>query len=436
VPVDVVQLDSWFYPHQVLRPFDTEEWVVPPTGLVRWEAREDILPAGMASLRAALGDPPLATHCRHLSSSSPYLDEVPCWVDGAQAHPATPELYERWFDQAVAWGVETFEHDWLVECFTGCRPLRAVAGRAVEWQRGVHEAAVARGLTLQWCMATPADMVEAARLPAVTSVRTSGDTGYLVTPGFLWGWFLLVGAMARALGLVPFKDVFLASSEHGPVEALLSSLSGGPVGIGDRLGRADPAVVRPCHRGDGVLVKPDEPVAAFDRCFSTSWPLGSRARLLAGDAVTRHAAGEWRYVVALNPRDDGTVDDVVTPGELGGPLGWDWRAQHFVDVSAGWPVQLPPAGWAYLVVPPVLADGRVAVVGDASLHATAGDLRIGEVHDDGDRVRITVVGAPGEDVEVVGWSSASGEWRRRVAVPARGWTSFEVLAGDEAPGDA
>ena len=32
VPFGTVQLDSWFYPHATLRPFDTDEWVVPPSG--------------------------------------------------------------------------------------------------------------------------------------------------------------------------------------------------------------------------------------------------------------------------------------------------------------------------------------------------------------------------------------------------------------------
>ena len=180
VPIGAVQIDSWWYPHEVLRPFDTDEWIVPPTGLVRWEPREDILPGGIAPLREALGDPPLVAHCRHLAAASPYLTDVPCWTDGARAHPQTAQIYERWLDQCVAWGIETFEHDWLVECFTGVRALRAGAGRAAAWQRGAHAAAADRGLTLQWCMASPADMILAASLPAVTSVRTSGDSGYVV----------------------------------------------------------------------------------------------------------------------------------------------------------------------------------------------------------------------------------------------------------------
>jgi hypothetical protein len=427
VPIGAVQLDSWWYPHEVLRPFDTDEWLVPPTGLVRWEPRDDVLPGGIAPLRDALGGPPLVAHCRHLASASPYVAETPCWIDGERAHPQTTELYERWLDQCVAWGVETFEHDWLVECFTGVRALRAGAGRAAAWQRGVHQAALDRGLTLQWCMAAPADMILAASLPAVTSVRTSGDSGYLVGPGFLWAWFLIVNALARALGLVPFKDVFLAGGPHAAFEALLSSLSAGPVGIGDRLGKADPAIVAPCHRADGLLVKPDEPVAALDRCFSTAWPIGTKPRLLVGDALTRHAAGIWRYVVVANPSSDGSVNDGLSRDELGGDLAWDWSAGRFVTADELRTIQLDPLGWRYFVVPPLLLGGRLAVIGDPRLHATAGDARIGEVEERDGVVRITVLGA-GETVELVGWSAEGGIWQRSVVVPARGWITIDVAA--------
>src|SRR4029078_8809250 len=87
---------------------------------------------------------------------------------------------------------------------------------------------------------------QASRLTNVTSIRTSGDHGYLVGPEVLWAWFLHVNVMARALGLWPYKDVFhsAAGSETREVEALLSALSAGPVGVGDRIGAADPALIR------------------------------------------------------------------------------------------------------------------------------------------------------------------------------------------------
>lgn len=421
VPVEAVQIDSWWYPHEVVRPFDTDEWVVPPTGLVRWEPREDILPDGLAPLRTALGDAPLAAHCRHLSASSPYVDEVPCWVDGDYAHPSTPELYERYLDRCVAEGIETFEHDWLVECFTGVRALREEPGRALDWLTGIDRAAADRGRTLQWCMATLADMVAAAGLPRVTSVRTSGDHGYLAGPGFLWAWFLLVNRVARPLGLHPFKDVFLSGSPLAPVDALLSLLSTGPVGIGDRLGQADPAVLRPCHRADGLLVKPDVPVAALDDAFR-SWPFG-RGRLLAADCWTDHGAGRWRYVVALNPDDRGDAAEPLSGRIDGDGLVWDWRARAVVDSMAV--TDLAPHDWRYWVVAPIV-DG-VAVIGDPDLYATAGDHRVADVRRaPAGGLDVEVAGAPGEPVRIACWSADRGAWIEHLTLDGQGAASYHL----------
>jgi hypothetical protein len=183
--------------------------------------------------------------------------------------------------------------------------------------------------------------------------------------------------------------------------------------------------VAPCHRADGRLVKPDEPVAALDRCFSTSWPLGRTPRLLAGEAVSEHGAGTWRYVFAANPSSDAPLSDVLSLDELGPGMVWDWRAGAFVDVAGGWRLDLAPLEWAYAVVVPMLARGALAVVGDPSLHATAGDARIADVIDDGDSVRVTVLGA-GETVALAGWSADVGQWRQEIEVPARGWTTVRL----------
>jgi hypothetical protein len=432
VPLGSVQLDSWFYPHSTLRPFNTDEWLVPPTGLVEWDARPDILPDGVKALRQALGSPPLATHCRHLSTESPYVEEFACWIDGAQAHPQDASLYERWFDQAVQWGVETFEHDWLVECFLGVRGLREAPGRARAWQEGIDRAARERGLTLQWCMPTPADICQTVTLEQVTSIRTSGDHGYLVSAGYLWAWFLYTNAFAGALGLTPFKDVFSADVDnegaHAEVEALLSALSTGPVGIGDRVGRADRDIVRRTCRADGLLVKPDEPVAALDRSFHR-WATG-RGALLVGSTTTTHAAGTWTYVVTLNATDQPVAGRVDLADLRGSPAGdalvWDWRGHRgeVVAPGGGWDVELPALGWDYRVVAPIV-DG-VAVVGDPALYATAGDMRIAAVERTPDHaLHVTVLGAD-EHVELVTWTERDGIARVPVDVPRRGWERVVV----------
>ena len=457
VPVGAVQLDSWFYPHVELRPIDSPEWVVPPSAMVAWEERPDVLPGGIAELRHRLGDPPLVAHIRHLSARAPIAAETPAWVDGDLAAPATPEAYERWLDQCLAWGVQTFEHDWLVEVFFGVRDLRTRPGRARAWQEGIDRAARDRGITLQWCMGTPADFAQTTTLTQVTSVRTSGDHGYIATAGQLWAWFCTTNALARSLELMPYKDVFRADPEvagaNGEPEALLAALSTGPVGLGDRVGRQDPALARRTCRADGLLIKPHTAIAAVDESL-LSGP-AFNPTLLVAECTSEQSAGRWTYVVAMHthPGDD-RIDGEIRLGSVLGsdrspppsgrpdpsPRGavdlvaWDWRTRSATrlapDATIG--VSLGREDWSFHVLAPVLASG-LAVIGDVSKFVTAGDARV-EVSATATGARLVVKGA-GEVVTITGWAEApptspdgdvthdptTGVWTTVVEVPSRGW---------------
>lgn len=469
VPFRSVQLDSWFYPHRTIRPFDTEAWDVPPTGLDRWQARDDILPDGISALRDALGGPPLVAHCRHLSSDSPYLADHECWVDGEYAHPVDSTLYETYLDQCQAWGVETFEHDWLVECFLGVRGLREAPGRAAAWQQGLDRALADRGMTAQWCMATPADMMASTSLGQVTSIRTSGDHGYLVPPELLWAWFLYTNAMVRPLGLWPYKDVFRSDGHGGSTdpgaEAALAALSGGPVGIGDALGGADRDLVLRTARRDGLLVAPDAPIAAIGRCFAHHGVLHPEP--VVGATHTQHAAGRWSYVITMNCHDasesmstrisvDDLGDDAPSGGRVdvgtgavggggpgapdaegvGGPTDHgvallDWRTGEVSPLGPdGWDVELGAKGWALHVLAPRLAGGRLAVFGDGHRYATAGRQRVSDVSDHGGHVQLRLAGAD-EVVTLVGWSDASAVSATvRSGGPAASSVEQSVAVGD------
>lgn len=405
VPIGAVQLDSWFYPHEDIRPFDTEEWVVPPSGLVDWTPRTDILPEGIAPLRDAVGAKPLVTHCRHLSAASPLTERFDCWTDNAYAHPTGTDYYEELLDRAARWGVETFEHDWLVECFTGVRGLRAAPGRARAWQEGIDRAAADRNMTLQWCMATPADFFQTATLARVTSIRTSGDHGYLVGPGFLWAWFCYSNALARALGLAPFKDVFSSGGDHAEVEALLSALSTGPVGLGDAIGTTDADVVAATCRADGTIVRPDVPIAAVDACFRQQ--AVARPVPLVAECHTDHPAGRWVQVFCANTfRGEepitGRVD--LGPAWPSSPVvALDLRNGTTSHPDAGWDTALEPAEWTHHLLAPQLADGALAVFGDVTKHAPVGRARIASITETGAGVEIVIAGSD-EMVTVSGWA--------------------------------
>ncbi len=462
VPIGAVQLDSWFYPHAELRPFDTEAWVVPPSALTSWEVRPDVLPDGIPDLRERLRDLPLVAHIRHLSADAPIASETPTWVDGDYAAPSTPETYERWLDQCVAWGVETFEHDWLVEVFFGVLAMRAEPGRAAEWQEGIDAAARDRGITLQWCMGTPADFAQTTTLTQVTSVRTSGDHGYIATAGQLWAWFCTTNSLARSLDLMPFKDVFRAdpevAGENGEPEALLSALSTGPIGLGDRVGRMDPALALRTCRADGLLIKPHTAIAAIDESLLSGPAFTST--LLVAECTSEHAAGRWTYAVAMhaNPADEPISGEIrleslfrleggaeVQPSEEAWSatdvVAWDWRrgTATRLALDAAIPISLDREGWTFHVLAPVLGSG-LAVIGDVTKFVTAGDARI-EVSETSTGVRLVVKG-PGETVTVTGWAEvaptspdaivahdpSSGVWTIAIDVPSRGWTTLVVNA--------
>ncbi len=149
--------------------------------------------------------------------------------------------------------------------------------------------------------------------------------------------------------------------------------------------------------------------------------------MVVGAARTTHEVGSWSYVVTLNATDRPSSER-VNLADLGvdAPTGrvavWDWRTQicEVLGPDDGWDVDLASLDWDYRVVAPIV-DG-VAVIGDPSLYATAGDMRIGAVEASG---RVTVLGA-GETVDVVVWSEANGVQRVPVDVARRGWTTVQV----------
>ena len=401
VPVRSVELDSWFYPHETNRPVAEIGYLseVPPTGMMSWSPRPDALPEGIEALRADLGDRPLVLHSRHISPESPYLDDGEWWSDLA-AHPVDQRFFRRWFDDASRWGATCIEQDWMMVSFFGNRPMRSIPGRAMAWQHALDDAATATGLNLLWCMALPGDFAATVELSNVIAVRTSDDYRYAADPAVLWVWYLSVNRMADALRLNVFKDCFFSCADqgdsaidgdpHAELEALLAAMSGGVVGVGDRLGRTDATVLARVCRPDGRLVGPDRPITLTDVSFDTAGLDGSALCWASTNS------GAWTYLLAINTSDEThTVTDECALADLGldACLVYDWRS-GYADVASSITATLEPRDWAFFVCCPLEVDDqgrRTALIGDTTRYATMGRTRVdhatGELHlADGERV--------------------------------------------------
>jgi hypothetical protein len=401
VGVGSVELDSWFYPHEISRPVTEVGYpeAVPPTGMLEWAPRADVLPDGVVGLADRLGHPPLVLHSRHISPASPYLDDGEWWVDFA-AHPVDQDFFRRWFADAAGWGATCIEQDWMMVTWFGVRQLREVPGRATEWQRALDRAAADHGMTLLWCMATPADLVASVELRNVVAVRTSDDYRFADDPATLWHWYLTVNRLADALALATFKDCFFTAvgdgidgDPHPEVEALLSAMSAGPVGIGDRIGRTDVDVVRRVARPDGLLVTSDRPAALADQSFFR--PASDASGLCWATA----ASGDWIYVVVLHTAgvDTTITDRFALDREL---LVYDWRSET-ADRATSIEVELAPRDWALFVCCPIEIDPGGAprsLVGDPTKYATMSAARVRRSDD-----RAELLLADGEAGGVLRW---------------------------------
>jgi hypothetical protein len=261
----------------------------------------------------------------------------------------------------------------------GVRELRAAPGRARAWQDTLDRHAAHTGVGLLWCMATPADLIHAASLANVVAVRTSDDYRFTDDPATLWLWYLTVNRLAAALGLPAFKDVFFSQlpapgaesidgDVHAELEALLSALAAGPVGIGDRIGHTDRGIVMRTCDDDGRLRHVDRPVGLIDSCLFGAPARGER---LAWATTTATAGNDvWTYVVAINASTASVgIEDRLSLAEVGidGPRSvLDWRSGAGVTTDR-LDVRLSARDWAYFVVAP---EGHRSDAGDTTKYVT------------------------------------------------------------------
>ena len=200
--------------------------------------------------------------------------------------PSMSEVFYDWlFSTGKSAGMVSYEPDFMNQN-RNCMPaFRRTVGGATTWQRGMNKAASRSNTAIQWCMATPVDVLTSLEFDHVTNFRVSTDYCY----GDSWR-IGISSLLVSALGKAPSKDTLWTTpnnrteipgcpwtTDHeAPGAALhvtLALFSTGPVGISDGPGFTDGELIRRTISADGTLLQPSRPATLVDsliraRCSS------------------------------------------------------------------------------------------------------------------------------------------------------------------------
>lgn len=422
IPYGYFQIDSqWYY-----RGPDT---TTRKGGLYKWEPNPECFPDGLAAFRERLGLP-LIAHNKWFIIDNAYKDDYPFVSGEAWSIPLGREVYDIFMRDAKAWGIETYEPDWLMSHIWEIPYLRQEIGRAEKWMMDQNDAAIEQERTMQLCMAGAAHLMFTLDMPAVTTFRTSIDYHAATSKESYWPMFHTVNMLASALGVMPFKDNFHSSETWGEQEALISNLSAGMVGVGDAIEEAKPNILQRTCRKDGVLLKPDKSATPLDAMF-----MPHQRPYTVSTYSDRGSLGRWTYLAAFhlarNHEEMSVIDEAfamltydgedlnnmfVWPDEvtnwrfnLEEDLGiteravlYNWRSGEvqMVDASFDIPTMHHLYDYAYFIFAPILPNG-LALIGETGKFVTLADKRFKEIESLENSIRVVVEGVPGEVVEIV-----------------------------------
>ena len=290
------QLDSWWYQREhdgytggildwAPRPEAPRRNYNVPVGRKKVR-RLAVFPLERMSDAQAILDAPLGCHFKQLSIHSPHVaaspDDFLCEDFAMPRSEAQAVALFRTLFSHPRWRLAYVVHDWLQWMSD-----RHTAFRDPELGPGYFRAldAALRSLpapdnrcghpTLQLCMTQPSMTLNAVTLPAVTTIRSTPDAySFFLEGPRRWWWHLFSARFIEAVGRHAFYDNRRSSgfvpgrrAAWTDLEFRWLCLSGGPVGLSDRIGRENMARIQRCILADGALLKPDQPARPLDRCF-------------------------------------------------------------------------------------------------------------------------------------------------------------------------
>jgi hypothetical protein len=369
------QIDCWWYPTSLEHTYYCGlDWVPP----------QEFFPNGMAGVHSRL-NVPLMLYLPAVCPGGGRWAGRYNWTnttDQGWVLPV-PDEQERFFRELFAYGVATasphgggggsnttddpwpnswvppmvragwagtkicgYETDFFSNLERGEPEGRTVHGKGEMLLEGIDAAAAAYNLTVQICGGTVPDFLKSLTLPTITNARATNDydgetqnptiDGFhnFVAPDNAWPfWGTRMGVSKdnfwtefTNLTALNFSGTRTGSltGHDAEVHAVAAALTG-IVGIGDWIGATNRTLLHRLARSDGVLLKPDRPLApmdlmiagwakpAADNDTATNSGSSTSAPSRRGLPGSADGARAWSTHVTCTPEDPNAPEITTTP---------------------------------------------------------------------------------------------------------------------------
>ncbi len=315
IPMGYMQLDSWWYYKSKYGPSSSENvkyleankkhsFSVKGSwhnsgGMLTYRPDKTIFPKGFEYFHEHI-KLPLMVHNRWIDPRSSYHKKYK--ITG---YAATDSKF--WDDIAnylKSVGIVDYEQDWLNVIYNHTSRMASDLSVGNKFTDNMAQAMRNKGIDMQYCMAMPRFFMQGLKYNSLTTARTSDDRFEPVK----WGDFIYTSQLAYAMGIWPWSDVFM-SRETGNM--IVSVLSGGTVGTGDKLGEEDKTNILKAARSDGVLVKPDAALLPMDSDYINE--ANHVHRPMLAYTYTKQNNIRTNYVFAFTPKNTSLSQYSFTP---------------------------------------------------------------------------------------------------------------------------
>ncbi|MHA1378451.1 MAG: hypothetical protein ACTSRG_08720, partial [Candidatus Helarchaeota archaeon] len=433
IPFGYYQFDSWWY-------YKAFAWMpayinilVLNGGIKKFEFRKHEFPDGFQALQKKLGKP-IACHSRWFHGRSKYTRKFRFHKVGRLLNPwMLPLEIDFWdyiFKQAKSWGLTLYEQDWMNNQFKKFKYLRNDVEHARSWLLQMGQAAAKQGITIQYCMATPAMYMQSVEIPSVTNARTGQDYNARFPKHAYIPDNTQTGILVNALGIWSSIDTFRSNSKPGhfyiekcpELLTLMANLSGGIVGPSDPIGYLNKDLLMKTCRKDGLLLKPDRPLTPVDYMFK------KHSTYYIASTITKKNELIWHYILAVNVFPKRVKNKNFTLKELGindNYILYDYNSEKIQEIGNDSKIyqNLKKNEYKYYILAPFM-NKDVAVIGNTEKFVTCSNKQFTDIEFTEGEIKVQLEDLPATTIPILVYSK-----RKPIELPLSEGRGFVIHRG-------